>query len=304
MNTLPVKIEPGQELEVQLCPHGQYEAMLSDRGKKPEPVVQDCSPDVLAAIAAAFIPEVLVDTDHESERPDGSTEAYAWITEVRHDPDAGLMGTFRFTDLGAGAVSARRFRFVSPSFEIVKGKGSTVVPVALLSCALTNRPNLPVRCVLNRAAPGTPPVEEPKAHTMTETAKLLGLPETATDAEIAAAVKSLQDKVAATEAAALNAEASAAADANKDRIANREEFVKLYVQNRDVATRMLAALAKPAASAARVTNSAQGARAVTRDGGGDLLATYNSMPAGTEKRAFLRANAQAIAAARAASTQD
>jgi hypothetical protein len=139
---------------------------------------------------------------------------------------------------------------------------------------------------------------------MTETAKLLGLDETATDAQIAAAVKSLQDKVAATEAAALNAEASAAADANKDRIANREEFVKLYVQNRDVATRMLAALAKPAASAARVTNSAQGARAVTRDGGGDLLATYNSMPAGTEKRAFLRANAQAIAAARAASTQD
>jgi phage I-like protein len=186
VNTLPVKIEPGQELEVQLCPHGQYEAMLSERGKKPEPVVQDCSPDVLAAIATAFIPEVLVDTDHESERPDGSTEAYAWITEVRHDPDAGLMGTFRFTDLGAGAVSARRFRFVSPSFEIVKGKGSTVVPVALLSCALTNRPNLPVRCVLNRAAPETKPVEEAKVQNMTETAKLLGLPETATDAEIAA----------------------------------------------------------------------------------------------------------------------
>ena len=59
-----------------------------------------------------------------------------------------------------------------------------------------------------------------------EIAKLLGLPpETATEADVIAGIKALQDKLAAQAAEALNAEAEDCAEKNKARIANKEAFI-------------------------------------------------------------------------------
>ena len=81
---------------------------------------------------------------------------------------------------------------------------------------------------------------------MDEIKTLLGLGADATPEDVANAVKALQQKVADSEAAALNAEAEKFADDNKDRIENRQAVVDLYVKNgKDVAEAFLAALKAP-----------------------------------------------------------
>lgn len=143
---LPEKINPGDELEVQLAPIGEWPNVIEKDGKQIE-VTQRVTPAAVSRLVANFAGEVLVDLDHESIG--GGTEAAAWVTGLRADPEKGLVGTFRFTDKGAEAVSNRRYRFVSVAWILDEGGE----PCRLDSVALTNRPNLPVRPILNRKPP-------------------------------------------------------------------------------------------------------------------------------------------------------
>ncbi|MBP5787749.1 MAG: hypothetical protein J6Y19_08050, partial [Kiritimatiellae bacterium] len=140
---LPGRVEAGQELEVQLAPLGEWEQTVEEDGKR-RTVVQRFDEAACNAVVGAFSKELLVDLDHESVEG-GSTRAYAWVTALRRDEDLGLVGTFRFTEAGAEAVNSREYRFVSVAWFLDENGR----PVELDSVALTNRPNIQARPILN-----------------------------------------------------------------------------------------------------------------------------------------------------------
>ena len=249
-------IEGDAPLAVQLAPFGEFKGVLNKADGKKTPIVQHLDQAaferILNAWNAAGSPELLVDADHLSCEG-GSTKAFAWASNLRIE-DGGLYADFRFTDAGRAAVNAREYRFVSPVFNCDENGEA----VGLQSVALTNRPNLPVSCVLNRESSGVNNVEDnppsPEATegktkgkpNMEKILSALGLGSDASEDDAVAAIDGMKKKIADNEAAALNAEAEKFADDNKDRIENRQAVVDLYVKNgKDVATAFLAAFKAP-----------------------------------------------------------
>ena len=130
---LPKSVKGGEEIDVLVSPLGTF----------PHPDGEQlCTREAFDALVAKWEedgePEILVDFDHASETG-GATEAAAWATALRSDED-GLHATFRMTDKGAEALSATRYRYLSPAWY-VDDEGH---PTELSTIALTNRPNLPV----------------------------------------------------------------------------------------------------------------------------------------------------------------
>ena len=205
MTTTPEKIRPGDVTTVQISPIGEFEQTDAE-GRL---ILQKVDAQALEHLAATFTDPVLVDADHESEEG-GRTEALAWIEALEADPEKGLLGRFRWTDTGAAAIAAKRYRFVSPCW-LVDADGR---PERLLSVGLTNKPNLPSRPVLNRAAPLKKLSNtQPKEIHMDEKIKtVLGLPPEADAAAILDAIKALQEEVAAMKAAIAEREAEAEAE--------------------------------------------------------------------------------------------
>ncbi|MBQ3746388.1 MAG: hypothetical protein IJQ54_02870 [Kiritimatiellae bacterium] len=233
-------------LAVQVAPPGEFKGVLNKADGTKKRFVQHLDraafERILNAWNAAGSPELLVDADHAS-CDGGSTRAYAWASNMRVE-DGGLFADFKFTDEGAKAVNSREFRFVSPVFDVAENGDI----VALSSIALTNRPNLPVSCVLNRESSGVVNVEGNKGNPkMEKILTELGLAANASEDDAVAKIRSLNKKVADQDAALVKNEAERFADENKDRIENRDAFVELYVKNgKDVATAFLAAVKTPA----------------------------------------------------------
>lgn len=320
---LPETVAAGDELEVQLAPYGDFPGVLEGRT-----VRQRCDRAAFERLAGNFSGEVLVDFEHKAERG-GDTEAAAWVQALRIDPAKGLMATFRFTDKGAEAVANRRLRFLSPVWEL-DGEGR---PCRLVSVGLTNKPNLPVRPIMNRAPgqgsleawklgglakdggalPHTPTIYTPNKGTDMEPdtpeptpaapdlrarlIEILGLGPDADDAAILQAAENLRAVAAEAQEAALNAEAEAAAEENKEAIQNKEAFKRLYVANRE-AGRAFAACLRRVPATTPVCNRAQARRpaplAAEADADRAILNKWERMAPGPEKDAFLVLNKAAI----------
>lgn len=234
---LPEAIAAGDEREVQLSPFGDFPGVLE--GQR---VMQHCDQAAFERIVANFAGEVLVDFEHRAELG-GSTEAAAWVQSLRIDPAKGLMATFRFTDKGAEAVANRRLRFLSPVW-LLDSEGR---PEQLISVGLTNKPNLPVRPLLNRAGEEVPNVEEKDTPMKEQLIALLGLQPEASDELIVQRVQAIVEKLGEMQEEALNAEAEACASENKDKLCNKEAFKRLYVQNKQLALDLLACVKAPKA---------------------------------------------------------
>ena len=295
--TLPATVKAGDEIEVQLAPLGDWTQVVG--GKR---VTQRFDGAACAAVVSNFRGELLVDADHRSTKPDGDTSAYAWVTGLRADPERGLVGTMKFTPRGAAAVNGREYRFVSVAWFL----GDDGRPRELDSVALTNRPNLPVRPVVNRestqaADGGATTKENPE---MEELKTLLGLAPDATDEQVVAAAKALKDRLDQTEAAARDAEAEKFAaensaafdhDALKDAYLQAPEVAKKLVANRKAPPAPAKAPALPdftrASTPPALNSKAPAARPATP---ADAYKAYVAMEEGPEKDAFLAANAQAI----------
>lgn len=259
--------------KVQIAPFGEFKGVMNMPGGKTKPFMQQLDKAAFERIVSAWnakgSPELLVDADHGSCNQDGSTRAFAWASNLRIEDD-GLYADFKFTEEGAKAVNAREYRFVSPVFDV--GKDGAIL--ALDSVALTNRPNLPVSCVLNSSESGIINVEGKKeTPEMDELKTLLGLAADATPGDVVAAVKALKKERDDAKAAALNSEAEKCADDNKDKIENRQAFVDLYVKNgKETALAFLGAVKSPVAANAapsdkRISaNSAQAPKATVAAG--------------------------------------
>ncbi len=249
----------GTPLTVQIAPFGEFPGTLKGLDGKAKPITQVLNEAAFNRIIANWqaqgAKELLVDVDHDSMN--GSTRAFAWATNLQIDPDCGLVADFNLTDLGREALSKREYRFVSPVFTL-SNEGDILT---LDSIALTNRPNLPVSCVLNRESTVINSVEDKKENHMEKIISALGLTPGASEDDILAAIDALKKSVDEANAKVLENEATALAEENKEKIANREDFVRLYVQNgRDTALAFLACVKTPEVAEPQkriVANSAQ-----------------------------------------------
>ena len=238
-------IEGDAPLAVQLAPFGEFKGVLNKADGKKTPIVQHLDQAaferILNAWNAAGSPELLVDADHLSCEG-GSTKAFAWASNLRIE-DGGLYADFRFTDAGRAAVNAREYRFVSPVFNCDENGEA----VGLQSVALTNRPNLPGSCVLNRESTGVNNVEDTKDKPkMDKILNALGLGPGASEDDAVAAIAKVKNERDEAKSALVKNAAEKFADDNKDRIENREAVVDLYVKNgKDVAEAFLAAFKAP-----------------------------------------------------------
>ena len=274
---LPKSVKGGEEIDVLVSPLGTF----------PHPDGEQlCTREAFDALVEKWRadgePEILVDFDHASETG-GATEAAAWATALRSDED-GLHATFRMTDKGAEALSATRYRYLSPAWY-VDDEGH---PTELSTIALTNRPNLPVPRLLNRkpdaepapaqnakageahlpdpagAGEGNPPEEgnttEPQKNDMDKLREMLGLAAEATDEEVLAAVDALraerdqlrsekEQMEAAAKEAALDAEADKFVTEQGDKIADRDACKNAYKRDPEGTRALFNAIRIPAKAA-------------------------------------------------------
>ena len=271
---LPKSVKGGEEIEVLVSPLGTFPHQDGE---------QLCTREAFDALVEKWRadgePEILVDFDHASETG-GATEAAAWATALRSDED-GLHATFRMTDKGAEALSATRYRYLSPAWYVDE-EGH---PTELSTIALTNRPNLPVPRLLNRkpdaepapaqnaeageahlpnpagAGEGNPPEEgnttEPQKNDMDKLREMLGLAAEATDEEVLAAVDALraerdqlrsekEQMEAAAKEAALDAEADKFVTEQGDKIADRDACKNAYKRDPEGTRALFNAIRIPA----------------------------------------------------------
>ena len=241
---LPKTVAAGDEIEVQLAPLGDWTQTVRDDKGKPKKITQRFDAAACSKVVENYSGELLVDADHRSTRPDGDTSAYAWVTGLRNDPELGLVGVMRFTDKGAAAVNGREYRFVSVAWFL----GDDGRPYQLDSVALTNRPNLPVRPVVNRDGGGNPAADGGATQRTPEMEKLksaLGLAAEATDEEVLAAAKALKARCDKLEAQAKDAEAEQFAAENAAK-ADREALKNAYLASPEAARALVAGIAAPA----------------------------------------------------------
>lgn len=279
---LPKSVKGGEEIDVLVSPLGTF----------PHPDGEQlCTREAFDALVEKWRadgePEILVDFDHASETG-GATEAAAWATALRSDED-GLHATFRMTDKGAEALSATRYRYLSPAWYVDE-EGH---PTELSTIALTNRPNLPVPRLLNRkpdgssscppsvatqnaeagephlpdpagAGEGNPPEEgnttEPQKNDMDKLREMLGLAAEATDEEVLAAVDALraerdqlrsekEQMEAAAKEAALDAEADKFVAEQGDKIADRDACKNAFKRDPEGTRALFNAIRIPAKAA-------------------------------------------------------
>lgn len=311
---LPKSVKGGEEIEVLVSPLGTF----------PHPDGEQlCTREAFDALVAKWEadgkPEILVDFDHASETG-GATEAAAWATALRSDED-GLHATFRMTDKGAEALSATRYRYLSPAWYVDE-EGH---PTELSTIALTNRPNLPVPRLLNRkpdAAPapaqnaeageahlpdpagageGNTPEEgnttEPQKNDMDKLREMLGLAAEATDEEVLAAVDALraerdqlrsekEQMEAAAKEAALDAEADKFVEEQGDKIADRDACKNAYKRDPEGTRALFNAIRIPAKPADAVDGKPArvvDVNAAKKPADADLLANCKS---GKERMAW------------------
>ena len=140
---------------VQISPVGEF--VGSDRDGKP--VKESVTIDSLQNLLKNIDGEILVDFDHSSEHTT-DTRAAAWATDFmvveNLGNSSGLYGRLKWTLEGREAVMGRKYRFLSPVWQL----DDESHPTRLKSIALTNKP----------ALKGIAPIinSEPSAETKTE----------------------------------------------------------------------------------------------------------------------------------------
>ncbi len=123
------------------------------RRVKDTELVQQLTPEVLAAVAAAGVPAegLPIDRDHLSLDSDNSTEAMGWVRELAMC-GSDLAARIEWTSLGLPLITGRvykHFSTVYPPPTAEQLAAGVYEPVQLIGLALTNQPN-------NRA--GQPPI--------------------------------------------------------------------------------------------------------------------------------------------------
>lgn len=166
---------------IQILPYGWVE---TDKGKF---LVDDTAMNMIMRTFAAKKNDTVIDYEHQTLK-DVIAPAAAWIKKLENRGKDGLWGEVEWTPKAQEFIQNKEYRYLSPVIFARKSDGRAAM---LHSCGLTNTP----------AIDGMEPIanKEMEANSMDELLKmlagLLGLPETATEEEIKAAVQELKSKV-------------------------------------------------------------------------------------------------------------
>ena len=200
--------------------------------------------DVSAADGAG----ILVDREHNILKRDSVTDAMAWAKDIRRDADGSLWTRWEFTPPGKDAWENKVLVKRSPVLEFEKisddGREYVVRPSRITSITMTNTPFFKELSTLAAAKAGNPKGEE----TMQKLLTLLGLADTATEDEAAAALEALiaerdglKDAQDAAAIAAAKARCDAFVEKHKGQIADEAAFRAAYEADPDNAERMFGA---------------------------------------------------------------
>jgi phage I-like protein len=228
-----------------IAPLGEFPVVVGDATSAP--MIQVLDQEAVGAMVNRFsqdaqgtnFPGVLVDFDHFSSDTDKPSEAAGWIAALENRAD-GLWAQIRWTDIGEAAVRGGRYRLASPVFSRNRAQelgGNRIRPLALISLALTNDPNIRGMVPLsnrNEFGIGHDGQASVKDKTMNELKNMLGLAADATDESVLEAVKALVAKVGTMtdETAKAKAEQAAAAQAAA---ALKNRVVEVEAQNATLA---------------------------------------------------------------------
>ena len=291
------EVKPGEVIaNVQICPIGDFPN--GDR-------LQHCTAEALQNVVKDWTErgskEILVDFEHnsESQDPNSDTSAAAWVSNVRVDPERGLVGDFKLTDVGAEAISNRRLRFLSVSWFVNR---ETHEPIRITSIALTNKPNIPVDPILNKdPEPGRQTVED-KEKSMDKIKEALGLAPEATEEQVLEAITAMVKANKDAAQAALEKEAEDFAEKNSKKC-NKGVLKAQYLANKEVAKALVAGIPEPQAKVVVNKAEAKAPSAASfvpnKSAANDeaVLNKYESL-SGKEKDDFLEAHAIEINRAR------
>jgi phage I-like protein len=149
-------------------------------------------------VVDAFTRRIPFDCCHSTHYPGSAAPAVGWIEGVEVRDGGSIWGRVAWNARGKAHLEQREYSFVSPVLRIAPNAADQDAPLVtgLLSCALTNNPNLDL-AALNHAqaelVPAPPAPQPTKGATMPkELLELLGLTEAATEAEITAALTALK----------------------------------------------------------------------------------------------------------------
>lgn len=250
---------------------------------------------------------LLVNIDHLALQMDQKTEAAAWIEDLVLGDDGHLWAKFRWSSLGEELARGGVYRFVSVEVESdgtprSEWAAKGVVWDRLVGAAVTNDHALKkLRPFCCRAENEIEKKNNPKGPNMENLKKMLGLAPEATEADVEAAVKALQDAVAAGQAEKAETEMRTKEDAfvKKCGAKFRDEdaakaFFRALPEKAEEIVETFKAVEKPAEPPA-VSHRNGGTPGEQEDASpAGLYRKWSEMPEGQEKDRFLSRNAEAI----------
>jgi len=150
---------------------------------------KNSNPKKVAFNSMARLSRLVIDENHATDLSapkGGASPAMGWITNLHAAENGSIHADVEWTKRGSEAVLNKEYSFISPVFlHDSKGEITTV-----LRAALTNSPNLQLPALNSEQQKNTTEeVMDKKA-----LCEALGLPETASDDEVLAAVKAAQGK--------------------------------------------------------------------------------------------------------------
>ena len=242
-------IAPRQSTWQQIEVKGEHPAMQGS--KRVVQVIDDAAIERMNAefrerAADPYFDGVLVDADHLKYDLSEKTEAYAWLmnTEVR---EGQLYGLLEWTDLGAGAVLNRRYKFFSTEYDARDledlGEGR-VRPVRLAGLTLTNLPNNKGgKKITNRKAADAEHTQT-KKKTMNKIIETLGLPAEATEDEIVSKLGAIMNRAKRADELETETEVEDILNRNEKRIpeGQRDAWKAELIKNREGAEKLILTL--------------------------------------------------------------
>lgn len=218
--------------------------------------------------SAANFAGLLVDFDHFSCDDDKSTRAGAWIEAVERRGDE-LWAQLRLSASGRAALEGGDYRHFSPVLGFTPKRyqpGEVAHPQALLGGAFTNQPTFRGMVPLSNRQDSATTTQDTTMDYKKTLLALLGLPDTATDAEIEAATAPATEcmqngKKYADTKCRLDKLEALQIDRDLDSAGlqgtARETWKAALTKNRDEALPLLAALGTEGSGYARTHNRAQ-----------------------------------------------
>jgi hypothetical protein len=207
------KAEGGWQL---LAPYGDFpnpQGLQRFERQDADAIVKDFGAFANIGVKAMGIPFYIGHPDHPAhEARYTDTRAYGRVKKLEARPE-GLFGQISWNDHGKQLIANQMFHGHSVNWRMQR-VGMVFRPVSLKSVGFTNEPNI-------QMPPITSANEKQELHMLKEIAKLLGLPETATEADILAKQTLMANELRTAQATLVTLNAKAAEyDGKKTEFAN------------------------------------------------------------------------------------